>query len=349
MPLFVRFRYLLVRLIHKTSGWVALMALLLYLLSSWSLMWLADESALLPLDTFLYWIVVTASTVGYGDYSPATSLGKLLTAFWVIPAGLSLFALVITRLGLLIQHFVFRGRKGLLMLKHDNHTLIIGWNASRTLRLIELLLAKQDHHREALVLCVTDDMENPLSGRIDFVRVDAFTDPDSMARAGIASAARIIIDTPQDDVTLTTALFCTDINPGAHKTAYFQQESLADLLRIHCPKVEVIPSVAVEMLARSSLDPGSSLLHKQLLDSTDGMTQYSQVYEGQETRIEPLFEHFKQQLSATLIGIQPLDCERMILNPDLDQPVQAGDTLFYIAAQRLTASQCFAKEHDRVQ
>lgn len=344
MPLFVRLRHLVIRLVHKTSGWVALIALVVYLVSSWLLMALAGESALLQADTFLYWIVVTASTVGYGDYSPVTPAGKLLTAFWVIPAGLSLFALVVTRIGLLIQHLVFRGRKGLLMLKHDHHTLIIGWNEARTLRLIELLLAKQDQHQEALVLCVTNDMENPLPDRIDFVRADSFTHLASMSRAGVATAARIIIDTPQDDVTLTTALFCADINPDAHKTAYFQQESLADLLRIHCPKVEVIPSVAVEMLARSSLDPGSSLLHKQLLDSTDGMTQYSLVYDGASTHVQPLFEHFKQRLSATLIGIQPNDCEHMILNPDLNQPVHAGDTLFYIAARRLSPSQCFNME-----
>ena len=344
MPLFVRFRHLLVRLIHKTSAWAALAALLFYLVSSWLMMRLAGETDLVALDTFFYWIVVTASTVGYGDYSPSSPLGKLLTALWIIPAGLSLFALVVTRIGLLIQSLVFRGRKGLLMLKHSHHTLIIGWNGSRTLRLIELLLAKQDAHQEALVLCVTDDMENPLPGRIDFVRAESFTHPESMQRAGITSAARIIIDTDQDDVTVTTALFCADINPAAHKTAYFQQESLADLLRAHCPKVEVIPSVAVEMLARSSLDPGSSLLHKQLLDSTDGMTQYSIPYSGDDTRIEPLFRHFKQQLAATLIGVQPVDCEHMNLNPDLNQTVRSGDTLFYIAAKRLTAEQCFGKE-----
>lgn len=344
MPLFIRFRHLLILLVHKTSAWVAAVALAFYLASSWLMMSMAGEKDLLAAETFFYWIVVTASTVGYGDYSPTSPLGKLLTALWIIPAGLSLFAIVVTRIGLTIQSLVFRGRQGLLMLKHTHHTLIIGWNGSRTLRLLELLLAKQNAHRDALVLCVTDEMENPLPGRIDFVRAESFSHPESMARAGIANAARIIIDTDQDDITVTTALYCADINPAAHKTAYFHQESLAELLRSHCPKVEVIPSVAVEMLARSTLDPGSSLLHKQLLDSTEGMTQYSIQYDGQSTQIKPLFDHFKQQLGATLIGIQPINCQHMNLNPDLTHEVRSGDTLFYIAAKRLTPNQCFGKE-----
>ncbi len=344
MLLFEKISRMISVLIHKVSAWTVVYALTFYLLSSWVFMRLAGEFDLLAADTFFYWIVVTASTVGYGDYSPTTPLGKLLTALWVIPAGLSLFALVVTRFGLFIHHMAFRGRQGLLMLKHQNHTVIIGWNGTRTLRLIELLLAKQDGHHSALVLCATDEMDNPMPDRIDFVRTESFTHKDSMSRACLTEASRIIIDTDLDDVTLTTALFCSDTNPGAHKTAYFHQESLADLLKAHCPRVEVIPSVAVEMLARSSLDPGSSLLHKQLLDSTDGMTQYSIVYHGQSSAIQPLFEHFKRDLSATLIGFQQQDQPCISLNPSLDARIHSGDTVFYIAAQRLTSAQCFGEE-----
>ena len=58
---------------------------------SWLLLWLCDEEVLTSAD-FLYWIVVTASTAGYGDFSPQTEAGKYVVSLFVIPFGLGLSA-----------------------------------------------------------------------------------------------------------------------------------------------------------------------------------------------------------------------------------------------------------------
>lgn len=343
MLIVTRLRKLAEQLLYRLSGRIAFLALLIYLLSSWLGLWLANEQALLPANIFFYWLLVTASTVGYGDFSPQTSIGRLFTVLWIIPLGLSLFALVVTRVGIFVNQLLFKGRQGLLMLTHQDHTLIIGWNGHRTHRLIDLLLAQQNATSGAIVLCVSEEMDNPMPDRIDFVRVSSFTEPEEMARTSIGHASRIIIDTWKDDITVTTALFCAKANPQAHQTAYLQQESLAALLTLHCPRVEIIPSVSVEMLARSTLDPGSSQLHKQLLDSTDGMTQYSAEYQYQERPLAELFDHLKHHCQATLIAVRPREQHQVELNPALDRLVQPGDTLYYIAARRLPA-QAFKTE-----
>ena len=310
-----------------------------YIASSYVFMLIAGESELLELDNFFYWLMVTGSTVGYGDLSPTTALGKALTAIWVIPVGLSVFALIIAKISLYLSELILKGRRGLRMSQLTQHTVIIGWNGQRTLRLIELLQAKGNLSKQSIVLCVTDEMENPLPGKVDFVRAESFSHEQTMRRVNLLQAENIIIDTPQDDVTLTTALYCYSVNPDVHTTAYFQEESVGKLLQQHCPKVECIPAVGVEMLAKSTVDPGSSLLHKQLLDSTEGMTQYSMVYVGQDTCVEPLFGHFKQQLDATLIGVKSGSDLLIDLNPSLSKTVSQGDTLYYIAQRRLEASE----------
>lgn len=296
---------------------------------------IAGEAELLKPENFVYWVVVTASTVGYGDFSPTTSLGKWLVSLWVIPLGLSVFALIVAKVGFYLSELATKGRRGLRMLKNQNHIIIIGWNGARTIRLIDLLLAKTQDEPMRIVLCVMSEIENPLPGKIDFVKVDSFTHESSMKRANLSEASRIIIDTDLDDVTLTTALYCSKVSPQSHMTAYFKDESLGELLCMHCSTVECIPSVSVEMLANSTIDPGSSSLQKQLLDSTHGMTQYTLNYQGNETTVADLFERLKKEFSATLIGLRTNSSEQITINPELSAVVQPGDTLFYIAEKRL--------------
>lgn len=314
-----------------------------YIISCYFLMALAGESELVKPENFVYWLVVTASTVGYGDLSPSTGLGKILVSLWVIPLGLSLFAFVVAKAGYYLSELALKGKRGLRMLHNiENHIVIIGWNDQRTLRLIDLLLFKDDKLSQPIVLCVNEAMENPLPEKIHFVYAKAFSHHESMKCAKLADAASIIIDTPQDDVTLTTALYCQQVSPNSHITAYFQDETIGDLLRTHCPSVESIPSVSVEMLARSTVDPGSSLLHKQLLDSTHGMTQYSIVYSGDAVKFEDLFNKFKRELSATVIGMKAKGEQLIDINPSLDSMLNTGDTLYYIADIRLSAQECFS-------
>ena len=303
---------------------------------SYLLMLIAGESEILQPENFIYWIAVTASTVGYGDLSPVSPLGKVFAFIFIIPVGLSLFAFLVAKVGFYISETALKGKRGLRMLETKNHTLIIGWNDQRTLRLIDLLLnCHETEVSQTIVLCVARELENPLPGRIGFVRVESFSHLPTMKRTNLGEASRILIDTPMDDVTMTTALFCDEHAPNAHVTAYFNDESIGALLQTHCPKVECVPSVSIEMMAKSTVDPGSSMLHKQLLDSTEGMTQFSLEFAGNSRRFEELFTQFKARFDSTLIGVKKRARDRIDLNPAMGYQIEQGDVLFYISAARI--------------
>lgn len=55
-----------------------------YAVSSYWLLYAANENELINSVDFFYWLAVTASTVGYGDLSPVTSAGKLIVAIYVL-------------------------------------------------------------------------------------------------------------------------------------------------------------------------------------------------------------------------------------------------------------------------
>ncbi|WP_102796276.1 potassium channel family protein [Bowmanella denitrificans] len=314
------------------------LAFFLYGLSSWLLLAWADEQALTRWPDFLYFLVVTSSTVGYGDLSPGTEAGRYVVSLFVIPVGLSLFALILGRAAAWVSSQWFKGVKGLKKLHVQQHILVIGWNGQRTLHLLNLLLRERQHmaEQQQIVLCVKAEIDNPMPDCIDFVRVESFNLDADMDRACISDAAVIIIDNEHDDITMTTALYANQRNAGSHILAYFQDESLARLLQTHCPNVECTPSVAVEMLAKSAFDPGSSALHHDLLSVQEGQAQYSVTIPNlaKPLSVGQAFRALKEKYDATLIGLAD-HSKRIELNPPSEKPLNSGDKLYYIAVNRI--------------
>ncbi|MGB0734132.1 MAG: two pore domain potassium channel family protein, partial [Pontibacterium sp.] len=172
---------------------------------------------------------------------------------------------------------------------------------------------------------------------IEFVRVQSYNSEQEMKRSCVANASTIIIDGAQDDVTLTAALYAHSKNPTAHLVAYFKDASLARLLRSHCPTAEVTPSVSVEMMVKASMDPGSSVLHEELLSADEGMTQFSVVYprDCEPTHVHRLFMPLREQYNATLLAVDIRDGKGLQINPALDSLVEPGAVLYYIAKKRI--------------
>ncbi|MCK6261930.1 ion channel [Vibrio sp. ZSDE26] len=308
---------------------------LAYVGISWLLFFIAGEETLTEnFTTFAYYLMVTASTVGYGDFSPTTELGKWSVVLFIIPGGLSLFAALLGRIAGSAIEYWRAGVLGKRRMRVENHILLLGWNGQRTMHLIRML-QHEEHGKRPIILCSRSEIENPLPGEIGFVRVTSYTDGQEMEKVNLNKASCIIVDNLEDDVTLSAALYSANTNPDAHLLAYFKDEALSHLLSQHCPNAECIPAVGAEMLAKAAVDPGSSVLHQELLASTRGMTQYSTFYPNSrsDTNVDTVFSFMKSNHDATLIAMDV--GEGIELNPQLQRKIPAGAQLFYIADERI--------------
>lgn len=61
-----------------------LFVVLMHMSTTWILFSLASEAMADSVSDWLYFYVVVASTVGFGDFSPETVTGKMITALYLI-------------------------------------------------------------------------------------------------------------------------------------------------------------------------------------------------------------------------------------------------------------------------
>ncbi len=319
-------------------SWFALIWVLVgHFLLSLLLFSLAGETVLLA-DWFYYYIT-TATTIGYGDLSPSTDSGKLMASLFVMPGAVVLFAGFLGKLSSLFIDIWRKGMQG----KDDfsnlsDHIVILGWNKHDTSRMIELIFGDTRRIDRQVVLCATETMDNPFPEKIRFVQGKNLNSEDVLCRAGVASAARIIVFRGSDDETLATCLTLAASGTPAHIVAWFNEESMARLLKQHCPEIECHCSISVELLVRSAQDPGSYRLQGQLLSTLEGPTQYSvQVPdEFSGVRFGTLLEFLKDRHEAIALGIaDSVSGNDLKLNPDSRERVEAGQLIYYMAAQRI--------------
>lgn len=295
---------------------------------------LGEDQLTAELIDFIYFLAVTGSTVGYGDISPSTPSGRLFTAFFVIPASLGLFGVIIGKVINALSTLWYRQFKGKHNVNLKNHIVIIGYSRDRTPHLVQML--KREERQRKIVLVSVEKEQNPLGDDIEFINAHSFTDEEDLARAGIANASCLVVDTDTDEMTLTIALFVARLNPKAHLVAHFIDDVKCKILSDHYPNAECISNLSTELLAKSVIDFGSSFIHSELVSAHKGQTQYSIVVpEGVPAfELESVFLDFKRNYEATIIGSRNRDGE-LNINQTLSTQIQSGEILFYIADERV--------------
>ncbi len=294
------------------------------------------ESAL----RFVYFYVTTATTVGYGDLTPDNDIGRLITMAFVMPGAIALFTAVLGRgLGDLANLWRARMQGFGSYADRSGHTVVLGWQGGRTRRLIELL-ADDQPDGDRMVLVAKSLEHNPLPLLADYVRVDALSIPSELQRAGIEHAKTIVVRGQDDDETLAATLAVVAEVDTAHIVSFFDDERSAALVRRQYPGIEVIGSMSEELMVRASRDPGASSMAEALFSTETPSTAFSLVVpdEMRRSTYAELLHVMRQRYRITLVGVRHGQSREVKLNCADDSLIKPGDTLFYIADKRLTAS-----------
>lgn len=265
-----------------------------------------------------WWAIVTMTTVGYGDYAPSTSEGRIF-AVLVMFAGISLTAMFTAVISSIFVAKRIRKDKGLEKVNVKNHIILCGWNRNAD-KIIDSIQYLSEGRRKDLVLI--NDLDEETVARLKtryrdihlhFVAGD-YTSEQILQRASLEEADTIIIIPSDvdatiqnpDEKTILATLTIKGLEPNKRLIAYlYNRENLTHIKRANADEVVISDDFGAFMLASHVMDPGIPQTLNRLLDNVSE-NRFKRVdipneFVGQS--FDNLFNHFRNINGSLLVGL----------------------------------------------
>ena len=323
----------------RLRGWRLPLAVAVFVfLTSWLGMWLSEPAGseiVLP-GTYWWYFVVTSATVGYGDFFPVSTGGRVV-GLYVIVGGIVTLTLLFTQLANALQSVRGKRLRGVVALDLSDHVVLLGYWPGRTERIVAELTADG---RLQVALCAWDDVaENPLPDKpaVHFVRGD-LAQEDVMTRVCVQRARTAVIDGRDDNETLAIAVAVDHANPDIHLVAALRDLGRRENLRYVNPGLQAVQWHMPFLLSEEASDPGITQIYNDLMSSGGHGNTYSmRVPRGfPHTTFGDCQTWFGRTHGATVLAVR--DTDGLVVSPSWDRPVPEGTTLYYVAAERLDVS-----------
>ncbi|WP_135662505.1 NAD-binding protein [Halorhabdus rudnickae] len=215
----------------------------------------------------LYYTVVTASTVGYGDVIPTTKDGPRLFALSVVVLGTASFALALGSLiGPMIQARFAKALGTMTRSQLDrleDHVLVLGYGD-----LTEPILEELQTTVEFIVVTPDDTAATALGKRDINAIVGDPSDDEPLQRAGIDRARAVLVATNDDAQDALAILTASQLNPDARiVAAATDRENIEKLRRAGADSVISPAVLGGHLLVQSAMGgEGMEAIADRILD-----------------------------------------------------------------------------------
>jgi len=291
----------------------------------------------------LWWAMVTMTTVGYGDYSAQTFVGRFIISYPCMVLGIGIIGYLVGTVANELLDWAAKKRKGAMKITFENHIIICNYpGKNKVLEIIDELRAveKMAHVRVVLVNETLDEIPEAMAKQeIFFVRGNP-TNEAVLRQANILRCAGVIIlaENPDDSKSDDRAFTIGSIIEMIEEEEKIPIKTIAELVRdrnintMRRSRVDgMVASEAVtgQLVVQEFINPGINQAISQLLTNTEGSQLY--LY---PTRLEGVAvvtvqkEVLEHEADIQVIGV--IKGERYVLNPPKTMTLEAGDQLILL-------------------
>lgn len=289
-------------------------------------------------DAF-WWSIVTVTTVGYGDISPATLGGKIIGMLLMMLGIGFLGVLTATIASIFVENKLMENR-GMKSVDLEDHYIICGWNY-RGAKIIHEL-RDDEKSKDVPIVIIADLDEKPLNEPgVEYVRGEINEEALEKAKADKAQTAIMLSDddleiTVRDAKTILDTLTIKSIYPELYVCVELMQaKNVEHCKRAKADEIVVVGEISTNLLAQAALDHGITHLITELV------SQYGQ--ELYKIDIPPqlvgkkfieLLKELKEKHNIICLGVEKKKERRLIANPEAEYTLDKEDQLVVIAFDR---------------
>ena len=239
------------------------------------------NSAINTLFDAIWYTLVTITTVGYGDITPRSVLGRT-SAMILLLAGVALFGALSGKFASFLFDRQQKKDRGLLkMNKIKNHFLICGWKPNFERILEGILLANPEIPPEKIIL-LNNSSQNEMEKikadsrfkNINYIHGD-FTDEDTLLKSQIKTAERTLIladnsenfsSLETDSRTVLAVITIKNLNPKIYCVAEIIDSKFEKHLSLaHCDEIILSADYGQNLLIQASSGKGMSHILRELI------------------------------------------------------------------------------------
>lgn len=338
MPVFFRFFKRIIQALNRQMILKVLLAIFAVMLLGGLGLTLFEKE--MTFANALWWAIVTVTTVGYGDISPATPGGRLV-GISVMMTGIGLLGTLTASIASLLVERQFLENRGMKATNVSDHLIICGWNF-RGPRIVEDF--RQDPKSRGMPIVVIADLpEKPLDEEnFHFIRGDVSTENLEKAAIGAARVVIVLSDDKldaysRDAKTILNTLAIESANPDVYTCVELMDEAnVGHCRRAKADEIIVVGELSTNLLVQAALDHGMTRMISELVSNRYGEDLYK--IEVPRAMIGKTFYDALCELKAThgilCVGVGDRDGRRFAANPKNETVLSEEDWLFVIATER---------------